>query len=78
MRGWVTRDENGVLYFHTNRPYKFKAGRYWTSLNCKLIFEEFFEEGYFSNVKWEDEEPTECEYWYNRYESMAYIKLITK
>ena len=39
------------------------------------VQELFFDEGYFNNVKWEDEEPTEVEYWPNYEDDMQYIKL---
>lgn len=38
------------------------------------VEELFFDEGYFDNVKWEDKEPTEVDWWPNYEDDMQYIK----
>lgn len=61
MKAWIGRNEDGTLYLNFFKPYKqdgewlIKAQDYFLQLD-----ESYFDLD-FSNVKWEDDEPTEIE-----------------
>lgn len=79
MRAWVARDKDGSLWLYFDKPLKSKVSGFWADkdMPAKEVHEEFFVDGYFNSVQWEDEEPTECEYWPWREEDRQYINLLT-
>ena len=79
MKAWVARDRNGSLWIFTCKPIKDLRIDAWVLRNSpsllNKVHEELFEPGYFDSVKWEDKEPTECDYWPNPVDDMQYITL---
>lgn len=53
---WIARDENGELYLHKEKPEKFLSA--WVSVGG-MEWISPVDKSFFSEVKWEDEEPTE-------------------
>ena len=58
---WIARDKSGQLYRYCRRPLKDEDSGCWScGLGWIKVDEKEYPEGYFSNVKWEDEKPTRC------------------
>ena len=64
LEAWVARDENGMLYLYLAKPKKYKSKWY------PNIRSDYFEidRKCFTEVKWEDEEPTEVTFTIKRNE----------
>ena len=54
-KGWLVRNEDNMLCYCTDKPKKDEEYGYWETEGDLLSIDP----DYFSNVKWEDEEPTE-------------------
>lgn len=54
LKAWVARDENGMLYMYPDKPKKRSYDWYANKVGYLKL-----EDSLFSEVKWEDEEPTE-------------------
>ena len=58
---WIARDKDGGLFFYKHKPVR--VGEVWNPE--PVAFDDYQEldhnmdEGFFADVKWEDEEPTE-------------------
>ena len=55
LKGWVARDENGMLYLYLAKPKK-NQNKWLPDIRSDFV--ELSRES-FTRVKWEDEEPTE-------------------
>lgn len=57
MEAWVARDRNGSIGLYFDKPEKisYEDGGYWWG-ECAYLLDD--DDPKFSNVKWEDEEPT--------------------
>ena len=54
---WLARDRNKQLWFFIAKPWKEEHRGYWNTANDCYIYVD--KENRFSDVKWEDKEPTE-------------------
>ena len=54
LKAWVARDEDGMLYLYLAKPRKYQSKWMPTSHRFTVMDEESFTE-----VRWEDEEPTQ-------------------
>ena len=58
MEAWVARDSNGCIGLYFEKPEKMSCedgdGGWWGE--CAYLFDD--DDPKFSNVKWEDDEPT--------------------
>ena len=77
MKAYLARDEDGVLYLYYSPPLKNRMKGMWIDKDMPILKVEelFFDESYFASVQWEDDEPTEVDYWPNYEDDMQYIKL---
>lgn len=57
---YVARDKDGSLYLFQNRPVKIDERGCWRTLTNRFGW-IILDSCLFSEVKWEDEEPTEVE-----------------
>lgn len=57
MKAWITKDEDGLIHLHSNKPEKGRNS--WYSSGWYHIIYEL-PEGV--NPQWEDEEPIEVEF----------------
>ena len=55
--GWVAKNKNGVAYFYEHKPEK--GFVLWGSREQPIL--AGVHENIFSQIKWEDEEPTKVE-----------------
>lgn len=53
---WIARDMNGKLWLHKEKPKKIVDQ--WCSTG-EITLVRFMDESFFSEVKWEDNEPRE-------------------
>ena len=77
MIAWVARDKDGSLWLFLLKPIKGLRKGAWEDGGYPMcrVHEEQFDPGYFDNVKWDDKEPTVCDYWPNPDDDMQYITL---
>lgn len=57
-RGWIARDEDGILYWYKNKP-KEKGAQIWIFSGLSFRITKIFLQCKFDFIKWEDEEPWE-------------------
>ena len=56
VKVWIARDEDGSLYAYSNPPAKFEEHWELGGFSSNLLLDESL----FSEVKWEDDKPTEA------------------
>lgn len=57
---WIARDKDGSLFIYRTKPRKYKEDGQWGDKCIQVAYNEVIEDyDLFSEVKWEDEEPTE-------------------
>lgn len=61
IQGWVARDEDGslTLFYGSDKPSKKDNDDYWSAVFGNAL--EYLPQEMFSDVKWEDAEPTKVE-----------------
>lgn len=62
ITAWVARDKNNQLFCFFQKPHKSKYYDVWECREkCDYDYQEIDDGELYSQVKWEDEEPTEVE-----------------
>ena len=62
ITAWIARDKNNKLFLFFQKPHKSKYYNVWECIEeCYSDNQEINDSELYSQVKWEDEEPTKVE-----------------